>query len=200
MATPEFDQQREIRLSDADREAAANRLYQALGEGRISISELEERLDVVYAARYAADLSAPFADLPGPDIASPLSPVVATPSGPPVVLRAAMSGLKRNGSWQVPPRLRVRAGMGSVVLDFCDADNPHPVVEIELLVGAGSARLLVPEGATANVDDVVATYGSVVSKVPSLRRIGSPHFVVHGYASLGSIRIRHRYRFAGHWF
>ena len=41
---------------DADRERAAARLQQALAEGRITLDELEERLAVVYAARYAADL------------------------------------------------------------------------------------------------------------------------------------------------
>jgi hypothetical protein len=54
-----------IRISDADRERAAGRLQQALTEGRITFDELEERLAAVYAARYAADLLPPFADLPG---------------------------------------------------------------------------------------------------------------------------------------
>ena len=56
---------RGIRISDADRERAAARLQQAMAEGRITVTELEERLGVVYAARYAADLREPFADLPG---------------------------------------------------------------------------------------------------------------------------------------
>ena len=53
-----------LRISDADRERAAERLHTALSEGRITLSELEERLAVVYAARYEADLHPPLADLP----------------------------------------------------------------------------------------------------------------------------------------
>ena len=53
-----------LRISDADRERAAQRLHTALSEGRITLSELEERLAVVYAARYEADLRPPLADLP----------------------------------------------------------------------------------------------------------------------------------------
>ncbi|MBN9757357.1 DUF1707 domain-containing protein [Pseudonocardia sp. Ae707_Ps2] len=53
-----------MRISDADREAAARRLHDALGEGRITLAELEERLDAVYAARVARDLRPPLADLP----------------------------------------------------------------------------------------------------------------------------------------
>src|SRR4051812_34783054 len=158
-----------LRISDADRERAAQRLHTALSEGRITLTELEERLAIVYAARYEADLVPPLADLPAGDIVSPHSAVAATPSGPPVVLRSSMSSIRRTGQWEVPARLRVQAGLGSVLLDFCEAHMVQPVVEVELAIGAGSARLLVPDGATADVDGVVASMGSVTSKVPSVR-------------------------------
>ena len=74
------------------------------------------------------------------------------------------------------------------MLDFCDADNPHPVVEVELELGAGSAKLLVPDDATANVDDLVPGMGSVHSSVPSTPQPGHPHFVVHGRTAVGSVR------------
>jgi Domain of unknown function (DUF1707) len=180
-----------IRISDADRERAAQRLHHALAEGRITVDELEERIAVVYAARYEADLHPPLADLPPEPGAAP---VAQTPAGPPVVLRAGMSSIKRTGAWTVPPRLRVQSQMGSVVLDFVDAENPHPVVEVELELGAGSARLVVPDDATANVDDLVAGMGTVKSSVPSRPRPGAPHFVVHGRTGMGSVRVRRRFR------
>jgi hypothetical protein len=186
-----------IRISDADRERAAGRLNRAMAEGRITVSELEDRLTDVYAARYESDLVPPLADLP-PD--ATVAAVSVTPVGPALVLKAGMSTIKRTGRWSVPARLRVLSGMGSVVLDFCDADNPHPVVEIELELGAGSARLLVPDDATANVDDLVPGMGHVRNKVPSTPRPGSPHFVVHGRAAMGTVTVRRRYRFASHFF
>jgi len=186
-----------IRISDADRERAARRLHEAMAEGRITLSELEDRLTAVYGARYEADLRPPLADLPAEATGAP---VPTTPAGPALVLKAGMSTIKRTGSWAVPARLRVQSGMGSVVLDFCDAENPHPVVEVELDLGAGSARLLVPDDATANVDDLVPGMGSVKSKVPSRPRPGSPHFVVHGRTTMGSVTIRTRYRIGGYSF
>jgi hypothetical protein len=200
VGTPEFERPPGIRISDADRERAAKTLHQALSEGRITLGELEERLAIVYAARYEADLVPPLADLPAGNIVSPYSAVVATPSGPPVVLRSGMSSIRRTGQWQVPARLRVQTGMGSVLLDFCDAVNPHPVVEVELSVGAGSVRMLLPDGATADVSAVVAGMGNVSSKVPEIRTPDAPHFVVHGALSMGSLRVRRRYRIAGHSF
>lgn len=192
---------RGIRISDADRERAAQRLHQALAEGRITLSELEERLAVVYAARYEADLRPPFADLPDTDavVARPAA-VAPPPDAPPVVLRAGMSTIKRSGAWDVPPRLRLQSAMGSVVLDFCDTQIRYPVVDIEVDLGAGSAKLLVPDEATANVDAVVASMGTVKSSVPSVPRPGVPHFVVHGRAGMGSVTVRRRYRIAGHYF
>ena len=56
-----------VRISDSDRERAAERLDQAFAEGRITVAELEERVAAVYAALYAAELRPPLADLPGDD-------------------------------------------------------------------------------------------------------------------------------------
>lgn len=186
-----------IRISDADRERAAQRLHTALAEGRITLAELEERLSVVYAARFESELRPPLADLPGAEIAA--APV-AQPAAEPVVLRAGLSSLKRTGPWRVPARLKVHAGVGSVLLDFCDAENPNPVVDLEIEAGAGSVKLLVPDNATADVDGVVPGLGTVKCAVPSGPRPGVPHFVVHGRIAVGSLQVRRRYRFAGHSF
>lgn len=188
-----------LRISDADRERAASVLHQAMAEGRITVSELEERLTVVYAARYEADLRPPLADLPGGAVAFAPAASLAVPDTERVALRVGMSTLKRTGAWEVPPRLLVVSGIGSFVLDFCDTVVPA-VVDIELDLGAGSAKLLVPDESTANIDGVVAGMGTVKSSVPSARRAGVPHFVVHGRAGMGSVTVRRRYTFAGRRF
>ncbi len=166
-----------IRISDADRERAAARLQQALVEGRITLDELEERLTVVYAARYAADLLPPFADLPGDDVVP--MPHAAAPPAPmdrPLLLRSGMGTLRRSGPWAVPSRIRVQSVMGSVILDFGDTTVPT-VVDVSLELGAGSARLLLPDGATADIDGLVSGMGTVRSKVPSTPVPGRPHFL-----------------------
>lgn len=47
---------RELRASDADREAAADRLRIAGSEGRLDPDELDERLTAAYAARWCSEL------------------------------------------------------------------------------------------------------------------------------------------------
>ncbi len=192
---------RGIRISDADRDRAAARLQQALAEGRITLSELEERMAVVYAAKYAADLLPPFADLPAADGPAPLAaaPVAApVPTSEPLVLRTGAGTLRRGGAWVVPPRIVVHAGMGTVILDFYDTTVPHPVVEVDVTTAMGTVRLLIPDGATADTDGVVSTWGTVKCSVFGTPSPGRPHFRVTGSTTMGTVVVRHRYSFVGH--
>jgi hypothetical protein len=58
--------QRPVRLSDAERDKVATFLREQADEGRISLLELEERLDTVYKARFRDDLAGVADDLPVP--------------------------------------------------------------------------------------------------------------------------------------
>jgi len=56
--------QRDLRASNAEREATVERLQHAVGEGRLTLAEFEERAQAAYAASTRADLDALTADLP----------------------------------------------------------------------------------------------------------------------------------------
>jgi hypothetical protein len=56
----------ELRASDADREAAVDRLHRAAVEGRLDADELDERLAEAYAARWTSDLARLTADVTPP--------------------------------------------------------------------------------------------------------------------------------------
>ena len=56
--------QRDMRASDADRDAAAWQLSSALAEGRLTVSEHAERVEAAYAARTLSVLGELTADLP----------------------------------------------------------------------------------------------------------------------------------------
>lgn len=57
---------RPVRCSDTERDQTAKVLNSAAGEGRLSLSEVEERVTTVYAAQYRHELDAVVADLPSP--------------------------------------------------------------------------------------------------------------------------------------
>lgn len=56
---------REVRASDADRDAVVERLRRALGQGRLTVAEFDERAAAAYAAKTHGDLEALTRDLPG---------------------------------------------------------------------------------------------------------------------------------------
>ena len=57
-------EQRELRVSDRDRQAAAERLRAAHDEGRLDFAEYDVRLALAYSSVTYADLDRLFADLP----------------------------------------------------------------------------------------------------------------------------------------
>ncbi len=56
--------QRDLRVSDADRQAVARRLERAMRDGRLTIVEFDERVQAAYAARTRGELEELTEDLP----------------------------------------------------------------------------------------------------------------------------------------
>ena len=74
----------DMRASDTDRQAVAAQLKGALDEGRLDLSEYDERLQRTYAAKTFGDLHGLLDDLPGtvPVAAAQLQPATAPPAPP----------------------------------------------------------------------------------------------------------------------
>lgn len=71
---------KDVRASDAERDAAAVAMQEHFVEGRLTLDELQERLDSVLAARTHGQLDELFADMPR----LPPQPAVIEPAEPPV--------------------------------------------------------------------------------------------------------------------
>src|SRR6478609_5093405 len=82
-----------MRVSDADRQAAADRLRAAMGEGRLDLLEYDTRLARAYAAVTYGELDQLFTDLPAhaaPGVAVSTPPAV---SRPVPAVRSGFAGL-----------------------------------------------------------------------------------------------------------
>jgi Domain of unknown function (DUF1707) len=55
---------RDVRASDADRESVVEQLQRALTQGRLTVSEFDERVQAAYAARTLGALADLTRDLP----------------------------------------------------------------------------------------------------------------------------------------
>jgi hypothetical protein len=69
----------DLRIADADREAAAARLREHYAQGRLTLEEFHQRLDAVFAATTQSQLSVLTRDLPR--AAAPSAPLPVTRTG-----------------------------------------------------------------------------------------------------------------------
>ena len=69
-----------LRASDADRDVAADILCAAVADGRLTLAELEERLEEVLSARTLREIARRISDLPGPRLSGPVRPAVLPPA------------------------------------------------------------------------------------------------------------------------
>src|ERR1700736_2244174 len=138
----------ELRASDADREQVTDRLREAAGDGRITLDELEQRLETAYTSTTHAELRPLTRDLAaaGAPVSAPAARELAgvTPNRRRRSI-VVMSGLDRRGRWVVPARFSVFAFWGGVQLDLREASlTAHETVIRADAVMAG-IEIIVPE-------------------------------------------------------
>jgi hypothetical protein len=187
-----------LRIGNAERHDAIALLQRAGAEGRLSSEEVTERSARVQAALTFADLDLLFADLPvtPPSRQFGRNPAPTAPRPPGwdpgnrVVLSAGMSRERRRGPWEIPPYLRVSGDFGSVLLDCREAVCLAPVIDIDVLGGAGSVRIIVPDGWGVDTQQLTKGWGTVRNRAQELPDPGQPLLVLHGSAGLGSVKIR----------
>jgi hypothetical protein len=165
-----------VRLSDAERDSAAEVLRDAYAEGRLDLAEFEDRLSLVHAARVRAELPPILADLPrvaadGGPAAGGLPGWVweGAADGASEVITAVLREVRRTGRWEVPPRLRVLVRAATVVLDLREARVRSDVVEIDVRVTAGRILVIVPPEVAVEVRDGLTVFGTRSERTGSAR-------------------------------
>jgi len=175
----------DLRVSDVEREQVQQFLSRAMVAGQLTPAEYSDRAAAALAARVRRDLEGLLDDLPGASLHAERSVDV-------LDLQAGVGGsISRRGYWRVPPLVRVHSWVGGVTLDFCAAECTAPVIAIELATGMCSPVIVLPEQATADVDDLRISAGKVRDETVHRRERGTPHLVVRGRHSLGDVVLRH---------
>jgi hypothetical protein len=189
----------QLRVGHAERDAVAAVLQDAAADGRLGMDELDERLGVALQAKTYADLEPLVADLsvdlPWRSIQRSQSPVPGPPAPgysreDPLRLDGGVSTEKRDGAWVVPPFLRISSGVGSVKLNCLQATASAAVIEVEVIAGAGSVLIVVPDGWAVNDDRLAKSMGSKTIKVPRVPAPEQPLLVLYGSVGMGSLKVR----------
>jgi hypothetical protein len=179
------------RAADADRIQVAQLLTDAAAQGRLHMSEYEDRLTKAYGAETYEELNTLSADLPGAATSERRSgPCRPAPS---TVLLAIMSGFERRGRWNVPRRLTTFALFGGGVVDMRYADFTSPDVEIHSYSIMGGQTILVPPEVNVNLHGV-GVMGSFDHTVSGAGLPGAPHVTIRGFSLWGRVGVKRKKR------
>lgn len=184
---------RGLRVSDAEREHVGDLLQRAVGEGRLSIAEFTERMDVAMSARTRGELNAVLVDLPGvraygaAELAKPVS------AGPPQVLRSTFGTTTRKGVWTVPAAVQVRNRFGNTTLDLTRAEITMRQVAVTIDDVCGTTTIVVPTGTAVDLDGVRATASSVNNSATLGGAAVELRLTVTGRVVMGNLTVRNSY-------
>jgi hypothetical protein len=202
-------------------EVMRERVIQALcahyAQDRLTVDELDSRLERAQKASSEGQLSALVIDLPGlPDLPVPgvehASPPpaaadagerTAAPRVPAPVdhiaredsqrLFAIMGAVNRKGSWVPPNEIECVAFWGGINLDFREAILA-PVTDVHLTVLMAGAEILVPPGVHVECSGsgIMGAFDETgADEMPPLP--GAPVIRVSGFAIMGGVEISYRY-------
>ncbi|PZF81416.1 hypothetical protein C1I92_21440 [Jiangella anatolica] len=195
-----------MRASDADREQVADVLRQAASEGRLSLTELEDRIEALYAAKTYADLEPVVGDLPGDLPLPPSAALVRRSASAPAPsssrvggvpssrsAKVVFSGIQRRGDWVVPQYYRIKAVFGGADLDLREATLEAAEVEIDIKAVFGGVNILVPPDLRVQVDGdgVFGAFNDDTTRGPQPGS-GAPVVRITGKAVFGGVNVQRK--------
>ncbi|GHH64559.1 hypothetical protein GCM10017673_07420 [Streptosporangium violaceochromogenes] len=184
-----------IRASDAEREAAVERLRVASVEGRLTLGELTERTEAAYTAVTQAELAVITSDLPRAGQAAPEVSSAPVSSGEPGRGRArrwfvaVMGDAKRRGTWRIDQGLGAVAVMGDVVLDLREAEVRTDVVDIVATVVMGDVKIIVPDGVDIEIDGITIMGDKKVQVIEAPPGTNAPLIRIKAYVVMGDLKV-----------
>ena len=180
VTTPEDHQ---LRASDAERQAIADRLNAAVGEGRLTLEEFSDRVGSAYAARTHGELERLVTDLPAGRVpivvdAHPVPGTHAMAALPRVApLDIKVGAIKRRGRWRLKQDEALGVAIGPIKLDLRGADLAAREITLSARTVVGAIKVWVPRGVRVEVEGTTAVGTRTVAEsnlppdmdVPALR-------------------------------
>ena len=142
-----------LRASHADRDRTVEVLRDAAGDGQLTASELDERVEAALTARTRSELA---------ELTADLRVEVDRPAKELVKIDQRFSDVSRTGRWTVPQRMQIKATAGNVKLDFTEAVITRDTLNLEVDLGIGADLLLITKpGIIVETDDLTMRGGDV---------------------------------------
>lgn len=166
-------------IGDDDRDRATQLLKDAYAKGQLTHQQLDQCLEQVLSARTRGQIDVAVAGLPAqnPDDRTTIT---------------AVSGLiVRRGRWRVPADLTVASALATVYLDLSRAIIEHPVVDLEVLVGVGRVRIIVPRDSIIDLEDMNTGMKGLSYKPRRSPGSGRLRIRIHGTVGMRKLTVRH---------
>jgi hypothetical protein len=199
MSTYNHNSHPDPRASDAEREHAVEILGNAAVEGRLSVDELDERIESAYATRSVGELDRLLADVSRdafPDertVASRRrSDRIAVREGPGGTRRVVsiMGGNHRRGHWRIARHCAVVSIMGGSEIDLCDVELSHPATQLNVYSAMGGATIRVPDGVRVQVSKLAIMGANDVRLGDRPPRPGDPLIRIRLVSIMGAGKVR----------
>ncbi|MET9110002.1 DUF1707 SHOCT-like domain-containing protein [Streptomyces zhihengii] len=197
----------EMRASDTERERVAERLRDAVAEGRLDMEEFEQRLDAAYRARTHGELTPLVADLPAPGGTGADPAPLADPAAPartrwreriglPATSKGAFAfwgGFGRKGTWTIGRSFTAVTVMAGGELDLRDARFEARETVITCVVLMGGVHVVVPPDVHLQVTGVGLMGGFGEQGVSDVEPDPeAPRVVVRGLAVMGGVGVERK--------
>ena len=179
------------RAAETDRIQVAQLLTDAAAQGRLQMSDYEDRLTRAYAARTYEELDSLRSDLIGSSV-GPRGGGAAKPA-PSMLLLAIMSAFERRGRWNVPEKLTTFALWGGGVIDLRYADFTSTEVEIHATSIMGGQTILLPPEVNVEIKGH-GVMGGFDHHVAGEGTPGAPTVRIRGFALWGGVGIKRKNR------
>jgi hypothetical protein len=179
------------RAADTDRIQVAQLLTDAAAQGRLQMSDYEDRLTRAYAARTYAELDSLRSDLIGSSVSAPGGG--AGKPAPSMLLLAIMSAFERRGRWNVPKKLTTFALWGGGVIDLRYADFTSTEVDIHACSIMGGQTILLPPEVNVEIHGH-GVMGGFDHHVTGEGTPGAPTVRIRGFSLWGGVGIKRKNR------
>jgi hypothetical protein len=183
----------DVRASDAERDAVVGSLNQAVGEGRLTLDEFSERLELAYAARTRGALEPLLRDLPagaGPATTSGTAVVSGGGQGKDTRWNISpIGGIRQRGRWRVPRHTVAIGILGGVDVDLAEAELAAPEVMITKVSIIGGVSARVPAGMRVEVSNFCILGGRDVHLGGPIAP-NAPVLHIRSFSIIGGVNVR----------
>jgi len=172
-----------ILASDAERDQSVELLRGAVVEGRLTLEEFSQRVELAQRARTDSELAQLSRDLPARTGGQALEPAAERH-------RALCSRISRSGPLSLPARSAYSAICGTIDLDLREARLSSDVTDVDVFNLCGTVTVIVPDGIEVTVDGGGAFASQVIDPPASPPVAGAPKLRIHARGPGGTLYVR----------